>query len=206
MGTKVLFDFVKEKHSMRQTEKKKLEEYPIIRCAPGEKILCVQRQHPITLISQMVLPILVAFFILLALGFVPLFFPQLFPNIFYNSTVIVSIMLIIISALFVVETFTFMTWYYQFYIITNKAIVHRHCFRIAGAYSEVVFDENMHVQDIVRNPPNLLYDFLKIQDVSVYFHRLEREEPFIFKTPENAQVIEDIIQDSVTQANPKGKT
>ncbi|GEM_PF-1896022 len=196
MNAQVLFDLAK---------KKELKEYPIIKCAAGEKILCVQRQHPITLIAPLVLPIIIFSLALLSLVFLTLLLPQTFPLL--TPTLTLYITLTMFSLLLLIETFTFMTWYYQFYIITNKAIVHRYSFRIASAYSEAVFGEKMHVQDIVRNPPNLLYDFLKIQDVYVYFHKLEREEPFIFKTPEDAQKIEDIIQDLITQTNhEKGKS
>lgn len=180
---------------------KPLEDFPIIKCAQGETILCVQRQHPIVLIAPMVLPIISSIIVLSILIFIPRFLPQTLPFPFYNPTLITYIILTIIAAVFLVETFTFMTWYYQFYIITNKAIVHRYCFRIAGAYSEAVFAEKMHVQDIVRNPPNIIYDFLKIQNVEVYFHKLEREEPFVFKTPGNAQGIEDLIQDLIIKGN-----
>lgn len=207
MGDKVLFDSTKEKNITHEPKTKRLEECPIIKCAPDEKILCVQRQHPITLIVPMLMPVLIALFVLSSLFFVPIFFPQMIPFALYNTTLPAYIMATTIVIVLVVETFNFMNWYYQFYVITNKAIIHRHCFRIGGEYSEVVFGEKMHVQDMVRIPQNVIYDFLKIQDVYVYFHKLEREEPFIFKTPEDAQIIEDLIQDLVTQANhTKGKT
>lgn len=59
----------------------------------------------------------------------------------------------------------------------------------------------MHVQDVTRKATNTIYDYFKIQDVYVYFHKLERERPFIFKTPENAQQIDDLIQSLVIQSN-----
>lgn len=195
-GVTVLFD-------TKGKEKKCLENLPIIRCAVGEKILCVQRHHPIVLIAPMLLPIMSALIVLSALIFIPRFLPETLPFSFNNPLLITYIILTITSMLFVIETYNFMNWYYDFYIITNKQIVHRRCFRIVGVYSESVYGEKMHVQDILRVPPNLLYDFLKIQDVYVYFHKLERDEPFIFETPENAQEIDDLIQDLATQENTK---
>lgn len=94
-----------------------------------------------------------------------------------------------------------MNWYYQFYIITNKAIVHRDSFRITGLHTEAVFENKLHIQDIERRTQNVIYDFLRIEDVYVYFHKLEREEPFIFKAPGNAQQIEDLLQRISIQGN-----
>ena len=59
----------------------------------------------------------------------------------------------------------------------------------------------MHVQEIDRKPRNIFYDFLKIYDVYVYFHKLEKEEPFIFRNPQNSQKIEDVIEDLRTEKN-----
>lgn len=184
---------------------KELKDYPIIKCAEGEKILCVQRQHPIVLIMPLVLPIIIFSLVLLSLVFFTPLLTQTLPFLIPTPTLTVYVALALLSLLLLIATFTFMTWYYQFYIITNKAIIHRNCFRLVGFYSEAVFGEKMHVQDILRNPPNLLYDFLKIQNVYVYFHKLEREEPFIFKTPENAQEIEDIIQSLIIQPSTEKK-
>jgi|SRR3989344_3241157 len=182
--------------------KKPLEDFPIIRVTDGEEILCVQRQHPIVLLSQM-------FFLSITLLFVPMLIlltshslSNIFP--FINNQILISYLLLTtLSAFLVIELYTFMNWYYQFYIITNKAIVHRQSFRIFGIFSESVYGENMHVQDIARNSPNIIYDLLKIQDVYVYFHKLEREEPFIFKTPQNAQAIDDLLQDLIIQSARK---
>lgn len=186
-------------------EKQPLVDFPIIRCVDGEKILLVQRQHPIVLLSKMILQIIL--FLLIPAAFI--FVGYALPNIaFFNlnsSTLFIYIILTSVSVLLVVEIFTFMTWYYYFFIITNKEIVEKYCFRILGPYSESVFGEHMHVQDIARQSPNLIYDFLKIQDVLVYFHKLEREEPFVFRTPQNSQEIEDLIENLINQSNPSQK-
>lgn len=128
---------------------------------------------------------------------------NLLPNTLNNQILISYILLTTLSAFLVIELYTFMHWYYQFYIITNKAIIHRHAFRLTGPLSEAVFGENMHIQEIDRYSPNTIYDFLKIQDVYVYFHKLEREDPFIFRLPQNSQEIEDLLQDLVIQSARK---
>lgn len=182
-------------------EKERLKDFPIIRCAEGEKILCVQRQHPIALITPMAGQIIAFIFILSSLIFIFHYLVGLSPLTLSGSTLIAYITLAAISILLLIETFTFMTWYYQFYIITNKAIVHRNSFRMAGFYSESVMLSQMHQQRMERDSPNLIYDFLKIQDLYIYFHKLEREEPFVFKTPDDAQVLEDLLQELVIKPN-----
>lgn len=182
-------------------EKERLEDLSIIRCAEGEKILCVQRQHPIALITPMFGQIIAFIFILSSLIFIFYSLVGLFPFTLSGSTLIALVTLAAISILLLTLTFTFMTWYYQFYIITNKAIVHRNSFRMAGFYSESVMLNQMHQQRMERDSPNLIYDFLKIQDLYVYFHKLEREEPFIFKTPDNAQLLEDLLQELVIKSD-----
>ena len=190
-ATKVLFD-LKQRGNMNK-EKKRLEDFPIVKCVLGEKILCVQRQHLIRLIAPLVLRIIVVLSILFFLVFISPFIQQTLPFALNNSALIAYIILTIVSTFFVIETFSFMTWYYHFYIITNKAIVHRHSFRIGGPYSEAVYGDKMHIQDITRTSSNVIYDFLKIQDVYIYFHEIERKEPFILKAPRDAQAIEDLL-------------
>lgn len=191
-GAKVLFDLT-EKRKGDSEKKIQLENFPIVKCVAGEKILCVQRQHPIEFIVPLGLRIIVVLLIFFFLVFISPSIQQILPFALNNSTFITYVILTILATLFVIETFNFLTWYYQFYIITNKAIIHRYSFRIGGPYSEVVFGDKMHIQDITRGAPNIIYDFLKIQDVYVYFHEIERKEPFIFKTPHNAQEIEDLL-------------
>ncbi len=181
--------------------KERLENLPIIKCAEGEKILCIQRQHPIVLIIPMVGQIIATVFILSSLIFIFHSLVGLSLFTLSSSTLIAYTTLVAISILFIIETFTFMTWYYQFYIITNKAIVHRNSFRMAGFYSESVMLNQMHEQRMERDSPNLIYDFLKIQDLYIFFHKLEREEPFVFKTPDNAQVLEDLLQGLIIKSD-----
>lgn len=182
-------------------EKRRLEDFSIIRCAEGEKILCVQRQHLLALIFPMIGQIIATVFILFSLIFIFYSLVGLFPFTLSGSTLIAYFTLAAISILLVILTFTFMTWYYHFYIITNKAIIQRNSFRMAGFYSESVMLNQMHQQRMERDSTNLIYDFLKIQDLYVYFHKLEREEPFVFKTPEDAQLLEDLLQELIIKPN-----
>lgn len=179
--------------------KKRLEDCEIVKCAPGEKVVNAQRQHPITFLGPLIAQLGIAIFILLVAYFFYIFYdtPTLY---FYSRPILMFMILTVIATLLLFEIFNFLSWYYQFYVITNKAIVHRRSFRIGGEYSEEVYAEEMHVQEVVTMNTNPLYDFLKIQDVYVYFHKLEREEPFIFRMPEDAQIIDDIIQGLIVES------
>jgi len=187
---KILFE-----SSTRNPKAGRLEDIPLIKCSPGEKVICVQRRHQIALIGPLLFPIIGAVILLFVFMFIIQILPPEATAYFLNPTIFIYIIIVSTSLILLLEVFNFMTWYYQFYIITNKALLHRHFFTIGGFYSDVVFLEQIHQQEIVRQPPNFIYDFLKVQDVYVYFHKLEREEPFIFQTPSNAQEIEDLVQD-----------
>lgn len=184
--------------SKKGNKNRKLEDYPIIKIASGEKILYMERQHPISYLAPMLTRITFAVFLLLLSIYLPQF-ANIMTSYIATPTLIAYLVLTIISVFFLIEIFSFLSWYYHIYIITNKALIQRFCFRIVGEFSEAVFGEKMHVQDVVRLPSNIIYDFLKIQDVYVYFHKQEREDPFVFTTPQDAQRIEDIIQDLITQ-------
>ncbi|MEX2013055.1 MAG: hypothetical protein WD967_01485 [Candidatus Levyibacteriota bacterium] len=193
-------------HKKANTEKdeKRLEDYPIVKCAPGEKVLLVQRRHIVSLLDSIVLEGIITMVVLLAI-FSPIIFNVFLFFDFYNLTFALYIGLAVLSIFFTRSIYTFLHWYYQLYVITNRAIIHRSFFRIVGEYSETVYGDKMHVQDVTRKATNTIYDYFKIQDVYVYFHKLERERPFIFKTPENAQKVDDLIQSLVTQSNGEKK-
>lgn len=179
---------------------KELENYPVVKCVEGERIICVQRKHPITLLGYLIL--LSATILTIPFSFSLIFFtyPDLLGMVFVNQVLIVYGIFALASIFLVIALYLFLSWYYHFYVITTKALIDRYSFRLGGPYSEVVFGDKMHVQEIVRKPRNIFYDFLKIYDVSIYFHKLEKEEPFIFRNPENSQQIEDIIDDLSAQA------
>ena len=179
---------------------KPLESYPIVKCSEDERILCAQRQHLIMFINELTLLIFAALIIPILLLFVAYSLPEITSIVAISPILIFYTILVSLAIFFVLVIFLFLSWYYHFYVITNKAIIDRFSFRIMGPYSEVVFGEKMHVQEIVRKPTNMIYDFLKIHDVYVYFHKLEKEEPFIFKSPQNSQQIEDTIEDLISKS------
>lgn len=171
-----------------------LHDYPLVKCAPGEKIFCSQREHPVTFIISSITRLATEIFIFIAFFLIASNTLAL-TSLFVDKKTILLLAVIAGSAtILLIELYAFLSWYYQFYVVTNKAIVHKRFFRISGFYSEVIFLEQMHQQEIDRSPSNLLYDYLRIENVTVRFHKLEREEPFFFKTPENAQEIEDALQ------------
>lgn len=94
----------------------------------------------------------------------------------------------------VFETYVYLFWFYQFYVITNKRIVHRRHFTFGGRHIDEVFLDATPVKEIVREASNPLFDLLDLEDVYVYFQRLERPEPFIFKKPEDPREIEALME------------
>ena len=173
---------------------KLLEDYPVVKCVEGESILSVQRKHPVILIGHLLLLIFTISTIPFSFSLILFTFPDLLNIVLANRVFIVFGILILVSIFLEVAVYLYLSWYYHFYVITSKALIDRYSFRLGGEYSEVVFGDKMHVQDITRKPRNIFYDFLKIYDVYIYFHKLEREEPFIFRSPTNSQEIEDLIE------------
>ena len=174
---------------------KELEDYPVVKCVEGESILCVQRKHPVILIGHLLLLSFTILTIPFSFSLILFTYPGLL-NIVSASPVLIVYGVLALAAIFlVIAIYLFLSWYYHFYVITNKALIDRYSFRIGGPYSEVIFGDKMHVQEIDRKPRNIFYDFLRIYDVYIYFYKLEREEPFIFRNPQNSQEIEDLIED-----------
>ena len=182
-----------------------LEEYPVVKCLDGERILCVQRKHPIILIGHLLLLGFTILTIPFSLSLILFTYPDFVSLVIPAQVLIVYGVLAGFSVFLVISIYLFLSWYYHFYVITNKALVDRYSFRLGGPYSEVVIGDKMHVQEITRKPRNMVYDFLKIHDVYVYFHKLEKEEPFIFRSPQDSQQIEDLIEDlSAKSKMPNG--
>lgn len=173
----------------------KLEDYPIVKCLDNERILCVQRQHLIILINQLLVLSIIILIVPASLFLILTSLLNLIYTGIASPVLILYSIFAFISLFLVLAIYLYLNWYYHFYVITNKAIIDRYSFRIAGPYSEVIFGEQLHVQEIIRKPLNIFYDFLKINDVYVYFHKLEKEEPFIFSSPQDSQRIEDLIED-----------
>ncbi len=171
-----------------------LKDYPVVKCIEDEKIHCVQRKHPIFLLGHILLLCITVLIIPVSLFTISFSFPSFYVLI-TSPVLVVYTILTTISVFWVVFLYLYFSWYYHFYVITSKALIDRYSFRLGGEYSEVVYGDKMHVQEIVRKPRNLFYDLLKIHDVYIYFHKLEKEEPFIFRGPQDSQEIEDLIED-----------
>jgi|SRR3989344_6479246 len=185
---------------------KSLESYPIVKCIDDEKIICVQRQHLIIFINKLIFSIFAALMFPVILLYVAYSIPQITSLTQANPVLFFDTLFTSLAIFLVLVIFLFLSWYYHFYIITSKAIIDRYSFRIMGPYSEVVFGDKMHVQEIIRRPTNMIYDFLKVHDVYVYFHKLEKEEPFIFLSPQNSQQIEDTIEDLISKSKDTEET
>lgn len=180
---------------------KKLEDYPVVKCVEGEKIISVQRKHPIILVGHLLLLSFTVLTIPFAFSLIFLTYKDFLQPVIFSQVLIAYGILTLVTIFMIIAIYLFLSWYYHFYVITNKTLVDRYSFRIGGQYSEVIFGDKMHVQEIDRKPRNIFYDFLKIYDVYVYFHKLEKEEPFIFRNPQNSQKIEDVIEGLRTEKN-----
>lgn len=160
----------------------------IIRLQPNEKILVVQRQHLITLFTPF-------FFILIIFIFslVGLFAIQYQSYFSIPNLLIWDVLIVVICFLTTFGIFSYLYWYYQFYVITDKCILHRHFFRLGGHHSEEVFLDTSPEREIKRSASNFVYSLLDVEDVQVSFQRPGLGD-FIFEAPENPQQIEDILE------------
>lgn len=174
-----------------------------IKLFPEEEILDIQRQHVIALILPLSIVIL---FIFIIIGIVA--------GAFYYSKYIGELIIAVSAVLFAAVSVTFllafsiyifMQWYYQFYIFTNKRLIHVHFFRIGGFHLDEILHERTEPLEIDREPQNFILDFLGIEDVYVYFHRFERPEPFIFKMPSDSARIEELLEDHLLKRSNKEK-
>jgi len=169
---------------------KEIKKQIAIKLFPQEHIRAAQRKHWLALVFSLATHVVV---ILAMVGILLFFVHQQYPFIFLAVTF--SISLILLSFLGVYGTFTVMDWYFDFYIITNKRLIHEHFFKLSGSYYEEVFlTENIHSVELVEK--NLFYDFFDVDDVYIHFPTYDREEPFIFSAPANASEIERLIEES----------
>lgn len=171
----------------------------------GEELLDVQRQHFIVVFFKFFFLIFLSILVIVALFF-EINYRYVLPEWLiplFSGKFLVGFTLFMLSIFSTLGTYIFMRWYYQFYIITNKRVMHVHFFRLMGFYEEEIFFEKVTTERIDRNAPNILYDFLGIEDVYVYMLSIESAEPFIFKSPQNAQKIENILEKII---NPAAKS
>lgn len=168
-----------------------------------EKLLEVQRQHSIVIFFK--LAFLIAFSAcLVGIAFLEFKYGAGLPSgiaELYNSKFVIGLSMFILSFFSTLGCYIFMRWYYQFYIITNKRLMHIHFFRLMGFYEEEIFFAKVTTERIDRTTSNILYDLLGIEDVYVYMLTIESVEPFIFKSPQNAQKIEKVLDQIITPVN-----
>lgn len=176
-------------------------EFRGIKLFPQEEVLDIQRQHLIALLiplSAVISLIIAVVGILMALfrywGYIE------DPLIFITAILGVTAAFTFLLAF---STYIFLHWFYMFYIITNKRLMHVHFFRIGGFHLDEVLHERTDPLEIDREPKNFFLDFLGIEDIYVYFHRFERPEPFIFETPEDSNRIEELLEEHLL--TPKEK-
>lgn len=173
-----------------------LKHFTGLKLFPAEEILDVQREHWLIVVITLVFIFLLMVSILISL-------PILLTGAFFDQRAILITVLffsiLVISSLLNLAIYSFLQWYYQFYIITTKRMAHIHYFRFGGFHLDEVFHRQTSPSEIHKHPENFLFDFLNIEDVYVYFKRLERPEPFIFKVPQDADVIEELLESYTLQ-------
>ena len=111
--------------------------------------------------------------------------------------------LALLSLLSTFAVYTFMRWFYQFYIITSKRLIHIHYFRVGGFHLDEVFYLQTKPTEVERHPQNFLLDFLGIEDVFVFFKNLERTVPFTFNMPPDSGKIEKLLEERLLEGNGK---
>lgn len=165
---------------------------------PQEEILYVQREHSIVLFIPLII-IFVAASLTVSFVLVTVHYRYI-----QDSSYIILIMLLSVALLSFLSTFAvniFMNWFYQFYIITNKRLIHIHYFRIGGFHLDEVFYLHTKPTEIERHPQNFLFDFLGVEDVFVFFKNLERTVPFIFQAQPDSASIEKLLEEHLLKGN-----
>ena len=182
-----------------KSSNKPLFEENIVKLVKGERVFEIQRQHPIVLFAP-----IIAILMLAILAFLPYSLPFFQTVIEIPTIILVEFSLVIVCLTLTFVTYSFMFWYFQFYVITNKSLFHRNFFRIGGYYSEEVFLETSPERNIIREASNFFYSLFNIDDVIVTFQRPGIEK-FTFKAPENAQRIEDSLEEIVLLRKDKSR-
>ncbi len=167
---------------------------------PNEEVVYVHREHEIVLLFPAI-GILSAVFLTISFVSVAIRFHYI-QNLFYVILMLL-LALAFLSLLSTIAVYIFMQWFYQFYIITSKRLIHIHYFRVGGFHLDEVFYLRTRPTEVERNPQNFLLDFLGIEDVSVYFKNLERTVPFVFNAPPDSAKIEALIEKHLVEGNGK---
>ncbi len=176
-----LIEQEKPRNSIASTNKT-LIAFEGIRLFDNEEILEVQRQHIITLLTPF---FIVGVFLISGISLLFSFFNSKysFEFSYFPSALLFTAAFISFIQIFII--YTFMSWFYQFYIITSKRLIHVCFFRVGGFHLDEVFHHQTKPLEIDRHPQNFILDLLGIEDLYIYFQRFERPEPFVFKTPKD---------------------
>ena len=160
-----------------------------IKLLSGEKIYTIQRKHPISVVVPLasyilIMTIFISTFIIISRSYLvisPLFF--------------IDAVLLLLSFLVVFAMFAMMNWFYQFYVVTNKRILHIHFFKTQGEHFEEVFVAVGTEIKISRVARNLLYGILNVEDIYIEFRREDRQEPFVIRAPDRPKEFEEILDE-----------
>ena len=106
-----------------------LENYPVVKCVDGERIICVQRKHPIILFGHLLLLIFTILTIPISFSLIIFAYPDFF-NLLISRVFMIYSILLLTTIFLVIAIYLFLSWYYHFYVITNKTLVDRYSFRI----------------------------------------------------------------------------
>jgi hypothetical protein len=93
-----------------------------IKLLSGEKIYTIQRKHLVSIVFPLAGYALITIIFIGTFISIYRFYPVISPLLFIDAV------LPVLSCLVVFSMFTTMNWFYQFYVITNKRILHIHFF------------------------------------------------------------------------------
>src|SRR2546430_3028340 len=157
-----------------------------IKLLSGEKIYTIQRKHPISVVVPLASYILIMTIFISTFIIISRSYPAISPLFFIDAV------LLLLSFLVVFAMFAMMNWFYQFYVVTNKRILHIHFFKTQGEHFEEVFVAVGTEIKISRVARNLLYGILNVEDIYIEFRREDRQEPFVIRAPDRPKEFEEI--------------
>lgn len=165
-----------------------LEHSDLIGLHDDEKIIEVQRQHWV----KLVFPIFLSFLLtIIVFSLVTGLLIQ--EMIEVPGVILVDFFLVGISFILSFIIFSFMYWHYQFYIITNRCLMHKHFFKLGGYSSEEFFIEASPEREIAKEAQNPILSLLGVENVTVYFQR-PGLDCFVFEAPQDAQRISNALE------------
>jgi hypothetical protein len=163
-----------------------------IKLLSNEKIYTIQRKHFILIAFPLASYALIAIICIVAFIIISRIFPTINPLSF------IDVALLLLSFLVVFDMFIIMNWFYQFYVVTNKRILHIHFFKTQGKHFEEVFVAAGTEIKISRVASNLIYGIFNVEDIYIEFRQQDREAPFIIRTPDHPEKLEQILDEIAT--------